>query len=516
MYSSTDGKDVFQKVNIPTDGTYFQTNFNFDTPVEKAEQLANSLPTPTKVVESTEVIKQRTGIDNKVGKDNKAIVRQVIEQLNRTGLARKVHILSPKEMNNTLKSLGVDSDIRKQITSWHGSPHKFDRFSTDFMGKGEGIQVTPNGFVYNNEVFLNESVLNSNTAIHEFGHLYSSMLKNTNTPLYNKGLSLIEQEGQVYIDFVKQTQPNLKGEALLEEALAEAVGDFGSKLIESSTKNKFIQFLNDLWNAIKGKLGLSSYTIEEVNNMSLTEYIEAVNTDLLRGERLVQERRTADQLPLTLAVFNRPEFEKMKGKMVNPVTILNSLNQQGIKQIEKDLIKSVIEENYQGQKKVSYDELELKVRVSLMPLERIFTSSYANYGMDNLGDGDYGEANTIILNAPIEHGVTGHFPGDFKASGRKNIKYVPKQLDGNTWVAVEEGYESQANNNNIYQFVGTAGTKEAVEAWIENYSSVKPFYVADKSSIKNPIKFFDTYKEAKKWATENGENLTAEYRDWER
>ena len=51
-----------------------------------------------------------------------------------------------------------------------------------------------------------------------------------------------------------------------------------------------------------------------------------------------------------------------------------------------------------------------------MPLERIFTSSYADYGMNNLGDGNYGEANTIILNAPIGHGVTGHFSGDFKAS----------------------------------------------------------------------------------------------------
>lgn len=30
-------------------------------------------------------------------------------------------------------------------------------------------------------------------------------------------------------------------------------------------------------------------------------------------------------------------------------------------------------------------------------------------------------------------------------------------------VAVEEGYEANANNNNIYQYVGTAGTKEAVE-----------------------------------------------------
>lgn len=184
----------------------------------------------------------------------------------------------------------------------------------------------------------------------------------------------------------------------------------------------------------------------------------------------IQFQRVADQLPLTLQVFERPEFVKLQGKQVNPITVLNSLNQSGIKQIERDLIKQVIYDNYKGQNKVDYDELEATVRANIMPLERITTSSYADYGMDNLGSGNYGEAKTLIFNAPIEHGVTGHFSGDFKASGRQNIKYQAKQLNDNTWVAVEEGYESQANDNNIYQYVGTAGTKEAVDAWINNYN----------------------------------------------
>jgi len=224
--------------------------------------------------------------------------------------------------------------------------------------------------------------------------------------------------------------------------------------------------------------------------------------------------RVADKLPLTLAVFERPEFVKLQGKQVNPITVLNSLNQSGIKQIEKDLIKQVIEDNYQGQNKVDYDELETTVRANIMPLERITTSSYADYGMDNLGDGRYGEAKTLIFNAPIEHGVTGHFSGDFKASGRQNIKYKPKQLNDNTWVAVEEGYESQANNNNIYQYVGTAGTKEAVDAWIENYSKLNgewvvfedQYYRGEGYLPSKPLKAFNTEEEANKWIDENRDN----------
>ena len=223
----------------------------------------------------------------------------------------------------------------------------------------------------------------------------------------------------------------------------------------------------------------ANMTAEERSQKMLTETEDVaeeskiyLNNNVGEQQSATQEyfTREADRLPLTLAVFSRPEFVKLQGTDVNPLTILNSLNQTGIKQIEKEIIKSIIEANYSGQKKINYDELEATVRANIVPLERIFTSSYADYGMDNLGDGKYGTANTIILNAPIEHGITGHFSQAFKASGRKNIKYVSKQLNDNTWIAVEENYQTQgANDNNIYQFVGTAGTKEAVDSWITEY-----------------------------------------------
>lgn len=226
--------------------------------------------------------------------------------------------------------------------------------------------------------------------------------------------------------------------------------------------------------------------------------------------------RVADKLPLTLPVFDLKQFAEMKGKMVNPISVQQMLNGGGIKQIEKDLINQVIEDNYKGQKRISYDELEATVRANIMPLERITTSSYADYGMDNLGSGNYGEAKTLILNAPIEHGVTGHFSGDFKASGRQNIKYVPKQLNDNVWVAVEEGYESQANDNNIYQYVGTAGTKEAVDEWINNYENETKFansnYIVyedifyktkDYNNNVNPIEGFQTKEDVEQFIKEN-------------
>lgn len=149
-----------------------------------------------------------------------------------------------------------------------------------------GIGVLPNGFVdlKTKEVFLNKETANLDTPIHEFSHLYTNLLKQTNPDLYRKGLELIEKEGQEYINFVKQNQPNLEGEALLEEALTQAVGEAGAKIVNK--QSSFFQWLQDMWNSFKDMLGLSQYSWDEVRNMSLQEYTDAVAVDLLRGEEL--------------------------------------------------------------------------------------------------------------------------------------------------------------------------------------------------------------------------------------
>ncbi len=59
----------------------------------------------------------------------------------------------------------------------------------------EGLGLLPNGFVDLNtrEVFLNQETANLDTPIHEFSHLFTNMLKQTNPQLYKRGLELIEK-----------------------------------------------------------------------------------------------------------------------------------------------------------------------------------------------------------------------------------------------------------------------------------------------------------------------------------
>ena len=402
--------------------------------------------------DSTQLSAQQNNSD--LNLNDKETLQQTLTQLQLSGLADNVYFLTPNEIENKLVELG------------------------------QSAKTTTQGFTNFSDIYINTAAVNPlELTLHEYSHIYLNKLKQQRPDLYARGIELVKsEEAQDIINFVKKNQPKLQegSQEFNEEVLAEVIGR-SSEMLIMDKKSDLKNWLLDVWEWIKQQVGLLDMTTEQVANLTLEEYASAVGVDMLSGEEIFGQEaqeyftRNADRLPLTLQVFQRPEFIKMQGKQVNPITVLNSLNQSGIKQIEKDLIKRVIEESYQGQKKISYDELEATVRANIMPLERIFTSSYADYGMDNLGDGNYGEANTIILNAPIEHGVTGHFSGDFKASGRKNIKYVPKQLNDNTWVAVEEGYESQANDNNIYQYVGTAGTKEAVDEWIKNYENPRGY-----------------------------------------
>jgi hypothetical protein len=405
-----------------------------------------------------------------------------IETLKREGKIRGLILNNTFEAfvgaNRTTQYLVYDNATVEVIDKFNEKNVR-QLFPVEFQN--ENITLTPKGFIVTENgqknVYLNKDTMTLDTPLHEVaGHAMLDFTKQKARPIYDKGINLVNQELrkenseiQDVIDYVKETQPDLTGEALSNEILAEYIGRVGAELVNKQKKSKLEQWVSSFWDYIKSAIGIFDKEFN-LENATIRDFAEAMNISTLRGDNVSEQAqyyftRVADRLPLTLAVFNTKPFQDLIGKKVNPVTIQQLLNQTGIKQIEKDLINKVISENYLGQKKVDYNELEATVRANIMPLERIVTSTHATYGMGNLGGGDYGDANSIIFNAPIEHGIVGdHFPNDFKASGRKNIKYISKQLDSNTWVAVEEGYESQANNNNIYQFVGTAGSKEAVDS----------------------------------------------------
>lgn len=155
----------------------------------------------------------------------------------------------------------------------------------------KGVQLITNGFVHKGEVYINSDNLNTETPIHEFSHLFNSWLKENNKELYNKGIDLVKaeldnekSEIKDVIDYVKSTQPDLKGDALLEEILTQLTGEKGAELIK--TNSAIGNWLKEFWKSIKDKLGLLDVTPEQLSKMTVSEFAEASAVQLLKGQKI--------------------------------------------------------------------------------------------------------------------------------------------------------------------------------------------------------------------------------------
>ena len=159
------------------------------------------------------------------------------------------------------------------------------------------------GAVYNNKVYLNNDKANYNTPIHEFGHIWINVAETLYPEIYKRGIELI-QEDNVYIDRIKKSEDYTRiidkmredgateeeiNKYIEKEALATAIGDKGEAFVKASIARRFLNWLNDLFAAIKKLIGISKVTPEQLADMTLDDFTQAVVVDLLSESQLFQE-----------------------------------------------------------------------------------------------------------------------------------------------------------------------------------------------------------------------------------
>ena len=69
------------------------------------------------------------------------LLNNVVKVLSNKGLTSDVYLMTNDEIVEKLKQLGISENIARELVLKHGSPHKFDKFSTEKIGTGEGAQV---------------------------------------------------------------------------------------------------------------------------------------------------------------------------------------------------------------------------------------------------------------------------------------------------------------------------------------------------------------------------------------
>ncbi|MCE7039236.1 hypothetical protein [Dyadobacter sp. CY312] len=148
----------------------------------------------------------------------------------------------------------------------------------------------PYGYInpVDGSINLNPETLNTNTAIHEFGHIWNMWAKMNNPELHAKGMALVRDSS--YFKRL-QNDPNYQGltqEQLLDEALATAIGDKGESFVTPTRKKSFKDWMFQLFDNIKDYLGFRKLTSQQIAELTLDEFTSGVVSELLSGETISQ------------------------------------------------------------------------------------------------------------------------------------------------------------------------------------------------------------------------------------
>lgn len=233
----------------------------------------------------------------------------LVSRLERTGLADSVTTLNESDFVAKLKEIGQDTS------------------------------VVPNGFVSDGTVFLNRNKVKQDTPIHEFGHLWNSYIKQNNREVYNTGIDLIRDSE--YHNAIKNNDSykGLSAEQKLEEALAQAIGDKGVKIINESKKSKFNQWFRNLFTQIAKGLGLRGLSSTQLSRLSLERFTDLAAAEILSGQNIDTQTQTTNQVDSSIdaIISEQKAIQEAKNKLFEKFRSRNTT----VDEIRKDLIKYI-------------------------------------------------------------------------------------------------------------------------------------------------------------------------------
>lgn len=211
------------------------------------------------------------------------------------------------------------------------------------------------GAIVNGKLYLNPSLENYNTPIHEFGHIWMNTARELSPDLYNKGIALVKgtkyesdiRNNKAYKNIIKKMKADGATESeinqyILEEALATAIGNKGQSFVNAAIKKNFKAWIDQLFDFVKKITGISNLTSEQLQDLSLDEFTEAVVADLLSEEKAFEEAEKVafeNEMQLMLAPDNKSIYDIVafgRSKGYNNATIREMLQEKKFKKKDID------------------------------------------------------------------------------------------------------------------------------------------------------------------------------------
>lgn len=147
------------------------------------------------------------------------------------------------------------------------------------------------GFVHEGSVYLNRDIVRLDTPIHEFGHLWINFIKDKHKDVYDRGIALIKGS-QYHIDVKNNpSYAGLKESAQLEEALAQAIGEKGVKILEQTKLKQFQVWFRNVFRKIAQGFGLRNMTPDQLANITLDKFTLFASAELLSGQQIIDRQQ---------------------------------------------------------------------------------------------------------------------------------------------------------------------------------------------------------------------------------
>lgn len=275
-------KDV--KISINEDGiiTTGLTDALMSAPENQADVAA--------LLVRLNAIAEKTGLPVNFGGDENAlrVANGIMDAVEREGLARV-----QKKMDTRSQLFGT----LMKTTLGNGVTYDETSFKAALEKAGNGRQFVDNhGNVYGlvdseGVIHFNPTAINYNTPIHEYGHVALEAVKKINGNLWKKGMDLVKDSPyyRELLDEIGKDKDSPYSEFsedyLRDEALARMIGDKGERLVEGKGLGAELKaWLREFWQAFKGAFGVADLTDEQIDKMTLGDFVDAINAELLRGK----------------------------------------------------------------------------------------------------------------------------------------------------------------------------------------------------------------------------------------
>ena len=278
------------RVKVSADGVALEnlSGVNIADPAHSAEFAA--------VVAQVVNIAKRNGLQIIVDEEHKPLIQALTREIQSAGLAKTQAKLDTRSklfslLFKTTLGTGVTYDENSFVEALKRSTN--GRSLVNNHGDIYGL-VDSDGVLH-----FNPAVMNFNTPIHEYGHLALDAVRKINPKLWEQGKKLIK-DSEYYRSILEQSNDAenpyswAKGndDAICDEALATMIGDRGEKLVlDRGVDSKLKAWLKEVWKAFKGAFGLADLTDEQVEKMTLEEFVDTINAELLSGREFGTKKK---------------------------------------------------------------------------------------------------------------------------------------------------------------------------------------------------------------------------------